>query len=374
MISALNRMSDTDSESEGDKIRHTRRSVALNSTCIESNSSGEDSANEGPSSRSSRVKRKKKIPSTDNDSDHSDANGVIGRAKRRLPKPYVSEAEDSSDTSWTPFDAAATAAGASVRTRPRSPRNTRVVPVHSEAGSSFSPKELVDELSDGGVTTDTSDDAIEKCPICLHSFRDQEIGTPNVCEHNYCAPCIDEWSRSVQTCPIDRKPFTKIRVRSCLDGAFVREVEVRAESSELKTDLDVTTCEICNLSDREDTMLLCDACDQGYHMECLIPPLTEIPEGSWYCDNCFGSDASEASEEDYAPLIEERDTEIGIPETRLRVRRVIVPRITRTRQSERILATIMSRRVRAEDAPPNFDMPGRINTKFCSLNCSVQLK
>lgn len=357
-------MSDTDSESE-DKIRLTRRNVIVKSKLDESNSSAEESDNEGPSNRSSRSKRCKKLPSTDNDSDRSDVNAPQNRTKRRVVKPYLFDADDSSDTSWSPFDAAATAAGATVRTRPRSPRSMRAAAplITSEPGPSSSPNKqvVVDEQSDGGTTSDTSDDAMEKCPICLHSFRDQEIGTPNVCEHNYCAPCIDEWSRSVQTCPIDRKPFTKIRVRACLDGAWVREIEVRAESGELKTDLDVTTCEICNLSDREDTMLLCDACDQGYHIECLVPPLTEIPEGSWYCDNCFGSDASDASEEDYAPLIEERDAEVGITETRLRIRRGTVPRITRTRQSERILATIMSRRVRAEDAPADFDRPGKIH-------------
>lgn len=357
-------MSDTDSESEGDKIRQTRRIVVVKSKLDESNSSSEESGNEGPSNRSSRTKRCKQLPSTDNDSEHSDGNAPEnGRKRRVVIKPYLFDADDSSDTSWSPFDAAATAAGATVRMRPRSPRarTTRAAAplIICEPGPSGSPnKEVVDEQSDGGASSDTSDDAMEKCPICLHSFRDQEIGTPNECEHNYCAPCIDEWSRSVQTCPIDRKSFTKIRVRSCIDGVLVREIEVRAESGELKTDLDVTTCEICNLSDREDTMLLCDACDQGYHMECLVPPLVEIPEGSWYCDNCFGSDASDASDEDFAPLIEERDAEMGVPETRLRVRRVTVPRITRTRQSERILATIMSRRVRAEDAPADFDMPG----------------
>lgn len=28
-------------------------------------------------------------------------------------------------------------------------------------------------------------------------------------------------------------------------------------------------------------MLLCDFCDDGWHLLCLDPPVTEIPEGDW---------------------------------------------------------------------------------------------
>ena len=34
-------------------------------------------------------------------------------------------------------------------------------------------------------------------------------------------------------------------------------------------------------------MLLCDGCDEGYHMLCLEPPLGTVPEGEWYCDTCW---------------------------------------------------------------------------------------
>ena len=33
-------------------------------------------------------------------------------------------------------------------------------------------------------------------------------------------------------------------------------------------------------------MLLCDGCDNGFHMHCLDPPLTCTPEGDWYCSEC----------------------------------------------------------------------------------------
>lgn len=32
--------------------------------------------------------------------------------------------------------------------------------------------------------------------------------------------------------------------------------------------------------------LLCDECDGAYHLSCLDPPLTTVPENDWYCADC----------------------------------------------------------------------------------------
>lgn len=40
-------------------------------------------------------------------------------------------------------------------------------------------------------------------------------------------------------------------------------------------------------------MLLCDCCQQGWHMQCLQDPLDVVPEGDWYCVRCTA--AAEAS-------------------------------------------------------------------------------
>jgi hypothetical protein len=45
-------------------------------------------------------------------------------------------------------------------------------------------------------------------------------------------------------------------------------------------------CEICQKSKDEDKMLLCDYCDLAFHIYCLDPPITVIPEGEWYCNDC----------------------------------------------------------------------------------------
>jgi PHD and RING finger domain-containing protein 1 len=35
----------------------------------------------------------------------------------------------------------------------------------------------------------------ETCPICLDRLRDQDVGTPESCDHTFCLECIQEWSK-----------------------------------------------------------------------------------------------------------------------------------------------------------------------------------
>jgi hypothetical protein len=83
--------------------------------------------------------------------------------------------------------------------------------------------------------------------------------------------------------------FRHIVIKSGLDGDVVRkhpvtkrrldEIEAalsnRAEGEQLY-DMD-TFCETCGADDRADTLLLCDGCDLGYHLECLVPALSAVP-------------------------------------------------------------------------------------------------
>lgn len=45
-----------------------------------------------------------------------------------------------------------------------------------------------------------------------------------------------------------------------------------------------TACHICQRTTNSASMLLCDGCDRGYHMQCLSPTFTTIPRGGWFCD------------------------------------------------------------------------------------------
>lgn len=204
---------------------------------------------------------------------------------------------------------------------------------------------LVSKLGYASDSSTSSGDG-DKCPICLLSLNDQEVGVPEVCDHMFCAPCIEEWAKNVTTCPIDRKNFDSINVYRDVDRKqLVRKNQVQTKPAEdvpVLEDHELTNCQICRRPDREDTMLLCDGCNLGFHMECLSPPLEVVPSGSWYCDCCFAS-ASEEDDEEVNDLLNDLNEIGGIRQTRLRDRMFSPPRIVRTRQSERIRSTILSR-------------------------------
>ncbi|KAI0233000.1 E3 ubiquitin-protein ligase UHRF1 [Lamellibrachia satsuma] len=46
-------------------------------------------------------------------------------------------------------------------------------------------------------------------------------------------------------------------------------------------------CCVCGDKRDPDRQLMCDECDAAYHLECLTPPLDEIPDvDEWYCPQC----------------------------------------------------------------------------------------
>jgi hypothetical protein len=45
-------------------------------------------------------------------------------------------------------------------------------------------------------------------------------------------------------------------------------------------------CEVCGSPDDSESMLLCDNCNRGFHMQCCSPPMTVIPAGTWVCPTC----------------------------------------------------------------------------------------
>lgn len=38
-------------------------------------------------------------------------------------------------------------------------------------------------------------------------------------------------------------------------------------------------------------MLLCDKCNRGYHLDCLVPAMPAIPEREWFCHRCIAKRA-----------------------------------------------------------------------------------
>jgi len=49
-------------------------------------------------------------------------------------------------------------------------------------------------------------------------------------------------------------------------------------------------CEKCHDGQNEAKTLICELCDRAYHIYCLDPPLTTVPNGTWLCQSCAKRD------------------------------------------------------------------------------------
>lgn len=235
------------------------------------------------------------------------------------------------------------------------PRRLESTDYESSSGESGTENEGQGASNNNGDWSDSSDGQSEKCPICLLKFKDQEIGSPETCDHTFCVDCIKEWSKNVNTCPVDRQEFNLILVRRELNGRVVRREPVEQKQAEESLVYDTTYCEVCGLSDREDRMLLCDGCDLGFHLDCLDPPLAEVPLEEWFCGECSNTgpiaDAVDIYEGEIDRLYEEME-EMGA---------VLQPRprrlLPRTRQSERVRTTVETQRREAARNQTARDQP-----------------
>ncbi|KDO24257.1 hypothetical protein SPRG_09892 [Saprolegnia parasitica CBS 223.65] len=45
-------------------------------------------------------------------------------------------------------------------------------------------------------------------------------------------------------------------------------------------------CRLCSSDSNLSQIILCDCCDDEYHLYCLVPPLTDVPSGDWFCPFC----------------------------------------------------------------------------------------
>ncbi|NWJ04471.1 PHRF1 protein, partial [Crypturellus undulatus] len=193
----------------------------------------------------------------------------------------------------------------------------------------------------------SSDEDSENCPICLNTFRDQAVGTPENCSHYFCLDCIEEWSKNANSCPVDRILFNYISIRAHFGGKILKKIPVENTKTQGNDgEDDPTFCEVCGRSDREDRLLLCDGCDAGYHMECLNPPLSEVPVDEWFCPACAPMGISTAAETDHVSEEEVTALMADVIPTTSRLRPHVRTRaIARTRQSERVRATVNRNRI-----------------------------
>ncbi|KAB0789991.1 hypothetical protein PPYR_15737 [Photinus pyralis] len=302
-----------------------------------------DSENPNSSARQKRL-----IVYEDSSSDSS-----IGNPPRKRKTLYLQESDSESDSDSSNgsdneegVDQASESSNSEIVRRVKKKAKIESDNDSSESDQENSPKPSSSQniqIDEESSSSDSGDDQTEKCPICLASFKNQEVGSPEACDHSFCSECIQEWAKSVNTCPVDRKKFDLIIVRSSYTGKYIKSVDIPEPNGIVadiyEPELDLTPCEICGSSLQEDRLLLCDGCDLAYHLECLDPPLTEVPEGEWFCPSCRRTtNVVEIVNLSFYLGDEETDAVVNTNQ------RHGAPRLPRTRQNERIRTRIVTQR------------------------------
>ncbi|KAL3652917.1 hypothetical protein CASFOL_002598 [Castilleja foliolosa] len=81
----------------------------------------------------------------------------------------------------------------------------------------------------------------------------------------------------------------------------VKRVEEVVEDVQTPECVDDVACKICRSRDRGDEMLICgdesggSGCGVGTHIDCLDPPLEDVPEDDWFCSDCSVKSESKKS-------------------------------------------------------------------------------
>ncbi|XP_045460532.1 PHD and RING finger domain-containing protein 1 [Harmonia axyridis] len=328
--------SSTSSNNDDSPILRTKKN-ARNRIVSDSDSDSSDNF-----SRYSRKRKKVALITSDSEDDSDGSDLLIIRKSKRVANIVDSDTEDQgfkcSSSQWE------TDQSDNEENIVKNGNNTESLPSKNEKYSSDS---------------DSSERRrMEECTICLLPIDKQEVGNPESCNHLFCLACILEWSKNVNTCPIDRQEYRMIFIKNRFNGNIMGKIPIERPRPPEEPQEDPILCEICGLGDREDRLLLCDGCDLGFHLECLMPEMNEIPEGSWYCNVCAPSESVnlgvfETSSPDLLNVFTNEDLVRILRPPRRRDTRLN----PRSSQTERIISRIANHRSSIQQVTEQLALP-----------------
>ncbi|KAL7671473.1 hypothetical protein ACOME3_006369 [Neoechinorhynchus agilis] len=113
--------------------------------------------------------------------------------------------------------------------------------------------------------------------ICEHCGQGGEIMLCDGCPRAFHLICVDPTATSFPEgdwfCPICERDGNKTKMTALS----------KPEKEDIVEDNHNSYCRVCK---KEGEVLCCDQCVNSYHMDCVVPKVTEIPEGQWFCPVC----------------------------------------------------------------------------------------
>ena len=140
------------------------------------------------------------------------------------------------------------------------------------------------------------------CAVCLqvmsNTQKSHRTSKPHAvslvpCGHTYHTSCVLRWLSSRRSCPVCRAEVKSLSNDLPLPPLKLPKLgEDGDDGLFLTAALNELRCEVCADGGREHELVLCDGCDRGWHIGCMVPRLRTVPTGEWYCSDCVGSTAA----------------------------------------------------------------------------------
>jgi hypothetical protein len=175
--------------------------------------------------------------------------------------------------------------------------------------SAFKTKRLKKATENKELKIDTN----TTCAICLENISC--LANLDNCTHDFCKPCIIEWStKYANVCPLCKKDFKKIIY---YEKNKKKEIKVKKKKFKLDEEEDfgllesfveesADNCMVCNSNSDFPNMLVCDGCHYNVcHTYC--DGLNVIPYEDWFCTECRSAQRSNRRYRQH--LIEDVDEE-----------------------------------------------------------------
>ena len=135
------------------------------------------------------------------------------------------------------------------------------------------------------------------CVVCQDDVSFPKGELP--CSHMFCHPCIVEWGKRSNLCPVCKRRFVSLKRISDKGRITTRKIKKRdfadtydsesIGSSDYNSGEEDGACLICGADDNPYKLFFCDTdgCPNLQHDYCCVPRLECVPEeGEFFCTDC----------------------------------------------------------------------------------------